>query len=261
MTTQEQLDASADDLARELGTHDRTAELTDHHHGLGRLITDGDSRVLRLTQPDDRRPDRLTIHAALPDETTMTAPSTGLTARNAPHMARDITRRLYPLHTETAQQAPEPTARQHAQDSGRRAVAETAAGTPPGAQGRGAVPAPRRDQPLRRSHRGLATAAQQPFVTRGSISRFTDPHPRARTNRRSQKGRMESRRTGLADCPATTTLGRRGGGRHALGSPQDREEVVLLLALAEWEMAPAAMAYTQMAEAAARRSICLLPEG
>jgi hypothetical protein len=40
----------------------------------------------------------------------------------------------------------------------------------------------------------------------------------------------------------------------------DRDEVILLLALAEWEMTPAAMAYTQMAEAAARRGTCLIPE-
>ncbi|OPG04739.1 hypothetical protein B1R27_24040 [Streptomyces sp. GKU 895] len=41
---------------------------------------------------------------------------------------------------------------------------------------------------------------------------------------------------------------------------QDRAEVLLLLALAEWEMTPAALAYTQMAEDAARRGICLIPE-
>ncbi|MFF7452204.1 MULTISPECIES: hypothetical protein [unclassified Streptomyces] len=41
---------------------------------------------------------------------------------------------------------------------------------------------------------------------------------------------------------------------------QDRAEVVLLLALAEWERTPAAMAYAEMAEAAARRGICLIPE-
>jgi len=41
---------------------------------------------------------------------------------------------------------------------------------------------------------------------------------------------------------------------------QDRDEVILLLALAEWEMTPAAIAYTQMAETAARRGICLIPE-
>jgi hypothetical protein len=41
---------------------------------------------------------------------------------------------------------------------------------------------------------------------------------------------------------------------------QDRDEVILLLALVEWEMTPAAMAYTEMAEDAARRGVCLIPE-
>ncbi|MFJ8142644.1 hypothetical protein [Streptomyces sp. NPDC096013] len=41
---------------------------------------------------------------------------------------------------------------------------------------------------------------------------------------------------------------------------QDRDEVILLLALVEWEMTPAAMAYTEMAEAAARRGVCLIPD-
>ncbi|MEU6459782.1 hypothetical protein [Streptomyces sp. NPDC047065] len=41
---------------------------------------------------------------------------------------------------------------------------------------------------------------------------------------------------------------------------QDRDEVILLLALSEWEMTPAAMAYAEMAAAAARRGVCLLPE-
>lgn len=41
---------------------------------------------------------------------------------------------------------------------------------------------------------------------------------------------------------------------------QGRDEVILLLALVEWEMTPAAMAYTEMAEAAARRGVCLIPE-
>ncbi|MGW6027611.1 hypothetical protein [Streptomyces sp. NPDC055214] len=41
---------------------------------------------------------------------------------------------------------------------------------------------------------------------------------------------------------------------------QGRDEVILLLALAEWEMTSAAMAYTEMAEDAARRGICLIPE-
>ncbi|MCX4862414.1 hypothetical protein [Streptomyces canus] len=41
---------------------------------------------------------------------------------------------------------------------------------------------------------------------------------------------------------------------------QDRNEVILLLALVEWEMTPAAMAYTEMAQDAARRGVCLIPE-
>ncbi|WP_237330007.1 hypothetical protein [Streptomyces sp. BA2] len=41
---------------------------------------------------------------------------------------------------------------------------------------------------------------------------------------------------------------------------QDRDEVILLLALVEWEMTSAAMAYTEVAEAAARRGVCLIPE-
>lgn len=51
---------------------------------------------------------------------------------------------------------------------------------------------------------------------------------------------------------------------NAAGMPcdasQDRDEVILLLALAEWEMTPAAMAYAEMAEDAARRGVCLIPE-
>ncbi|MEU6371247.1 hypothetical protein ABZ876_37610 [Streptomyces sp. NPDC046931] len=41
---------------------------------------------------------------------------------------------------------------------------------------------------------------------------------------------------------------------------QDPDELLLLLALTEWEMTPAAMAYTEMAEDAARRGVCLIPE-
>ncbi|WP_415940252.1 hypothetical protein [Streptomyces sp. 039-1] len=41
---------------------------------------------------------------------------------------------------------------------------------------------------------------------------------------------------------------------------QDRDELVLLLALTEWEMTPAALAYSEMAEDAARRGVCLVPE-
>ncbi|MBA2949572.1 hypothetical protein [Streptomyces himalayensis] len=51
---------------------------------------------------------------------------------------------------------------------------------------------------------------------------------------------------------------------NAAGMPcdasQDRDELLLLLALAEWEMTPAAMAYSEMAKDAARRGVCLIPE-
>lgn len=133
LTTQEQFDAFADEVAREVGTHCRTVELTDYE-GLGRLIIDGDGRALRLCQPDDRHPDRLKVHATLPDETKMIAPSIGVTARTARHVAREITRRLYPLHAEAAQQAAELAAQQKAEERGRRAVAEAVVGALPGAR-------------------------------------------------------------------------------------------------------------------------------
>ena len=41
---------------------------------------------------------------------------------------------------------------------------------------------------------------------------------------------------------------------------QDRAELVLLLALVEWEMTPATMAFSEMAENAARRGVCLIPK-
>ncbi|MEU5225284.1 hypothetical protein AB0G55_21955 [Streptomyces toyocaensis] len=50
----------------------------------------------------------------------------------------------------------------------------------------------------------------------------------------------------------------------AAGMPGDesseRTELLLLLALAEWELTPAAMAYAQITEDAARRGVCLIPE-
>lgn len=50
----------------------------------------------------------------------------------------------------------------------------------------------------------------------------------------------------------------------AAGIPQDsvegRDELVMLLALAAWERTPAGMAYLQLAEGAARRGVCLVPE-
>ncbi|MGW2696093.1 hypothetical protein ACWC3Y_30535 [Streptomyces sp. NPDC001296] len=51
---------------------------------------------------------------------------------------------------------------------------------------------------------------------------------------------------------------------NAAGMPcdasQDRDELLLLLALTEWEMTPAAMAYSELAEDAARRGVSLIPE-
>lgn len=40
----------------------------------------------------------------------------------------------------------------------------------------------------------------------------------------------------------------------------DHGELLLLLTLAEWELTPAAMAYSEMAEDAARRGVRLIPE-
>ncbi|MEJ8654948.1 hypothetical protein [Streptomyces sp. MS1.AVA.4] len=48
-------------------------------------------------------------------------------------MAREITRRLYPKHAEAAEQAAQITARQQAEASARRAVAEAVVGALPGA--------------------------------------------------------------------------------------------------------------------------------
>ncbi|MBQ0850193.1 hypothetical protein J8N05_18515 [Streptomyces sp. BH-SS-21] len=51
------------------------------------------------------------------------------------------------------------------------------------------------------------------------------------------------------------------GGGLPCDASQDRDELVSLLALTEWQMTPAALAYAEMAEAAARRGVCLVPEG
>lgn len=133
LTTQELLDAFADEVARELGTHCRTAPLPEYKRGLARLIVDGEGRALRLCQPDNRRPDRLKIYAALQDETRM-APSIGVTTHSARHVAREIAQRLHPLHTEAANRAAELTTRQQAEENGRRAVAKAVAASLPGAR-------------------------------------------------------------------------------------------------------------------------------
>ncbi|WP_435279836.1 hypothetical protein [Streptomyces sp. 1222.5] len=134
LTTQEQFDIFADDVARELGTHCRTAPLPEYSRGLARLIVDGDGRAVRLCQPDDEQPSRLKVYAALPDETQVQTPSIGVTAISARHVAREITRRLYPLHTEAAELATQIAARQQAEASARAAVAEAVAGALPGAR-------------------------------------------------------------------------------------------------------------------------------
>ncbi|MFF6642266.1 hypothetical protein ACFY83_34230 [Streptomyces althioticus] len=134
LTTQAQLDAFAAEVARELGTHCRTAPLPAELRGMARLIVDDDGRALRLVQPDRRRPERLRVNAALPDESEVSAPSIGVTASSARHVAREIVRRLYPLHAEAAQQAAEITARRRAEERARRAVAEAVAGALPGAR-------------------------------------------------------------------------------------------------------------------------------
>ncbi|MFD9464260.1 hypothetical protein [Streptomyces sp. NPDC060027] len=52
---------------------------------------------------------------------------------------------------------------------------------------------------------------------------------------------------------------------NAAGLPCDASqghgELVSLLAVTEWQMTPAALAYAEMAEDAARRGVCLIPEG
>ncbi|MFD4588298.1 hypothetical protein [Streptomyces sp. NPDC058434] len=68
---------------------------------------------------------------------------------------------------------------------------------------------------------------------------------------------MAARFTGLSREDLVTAVA-------AVGFPcdasLDRDELILLLALAAWEMTPAALAYSEMAEAAACRGVCLIPE-
>ncbi|MFD4588316.1 hypothetical protein [Streptomyces sp. NPDC058434] len=132
LTTQDQFDAFTAEVARELGTHCRTASAP-NYGTLARLIADGDGRALHLRQPDYRNPRRLKIFAALPEGSQVPDPSIGVTASSARHVAREITRRLHPKHAEAAEQAAQITARQQAEASARRAVAEALAGALPGA--------------------------------------------------------------------------------------------------------------------------------
>lgn len=108
LTTQEQFDAFADDVARELGTHCRTAPLPEYARGLARLIIDGDGRAVRLCQPDNEQPSRLKVYAALP----AALPA----ARRGRRTGRQV------------------AARQKAEASARAAVAEAVAGALPGAR-------------------------------------------------------------------------------------------------------------------------------
>ncbi|GAA3592547.1 hypothetical protein [Streptomyces osmaniensis] len=118
-------------MARHLGTHCRTDELTGYGLGIGRLIVDGDGRALRMCQPDEHRPDRLKIHAALPVESRMNAPYVVVTALSARHVARGITRRLCPQHAASLQRVTELSARQ-AEERPARSAASAMAGEYPG---------------------------------------------------------------------------------------------------------------------------------
>jgi hypothetical protein len=78
-----------------------------------------------------------------------------------------------------------------------------------------------------------------------------------------QQGLQETRQTVAARFGALPTRELVAAAEMA-GMPcdaaQDRSEVLLLLALVEWEMTAAAMAYSEMAEDAARRGVSLIPE-
>ncbi len=75
---------------------------------------------------------------------------------------------------------------------------------------------------------------------------------------------FESVRRAVADRCAVTSSEDLVAAVTTAGLPceasQDRDELILILALAEWESTPAAMAYSQMAEDAARRGVSLIPE-
>ncbi|MGW5657189.1 hypothetical protein [Streptomyces humi] len=133
LSTREQFDAFAEAVAQKLGTHCRTEPLPQYGAGLSRLIIDGDGRALWLCQPDDRQPSKLRIKAALPDDSEVECPSVGVTAITADHVARAITRRLYPLHAEAAERASQLAARRRAEADGRRAVTEAIVSALPGA--------------------------------------------------------------------------------------------------------------------------------
>lgn len=74
LTTQRQFDTFADEVARELGTHCRTAPDTPNTHMLSQLIIDGEGRALSLRQHDCGKPTSLRIYAALPDDSEVRTP-------------------------------------------------------------------------------------------------------------------------------------------------------------------------------------------
>ncbi|MFD0070042.1 hypothetical protein ACFV99_26505 [Streptomyces sp. NPDC059944] len=128
LNRQSQFTAFADEVARELGTHCRTAP--DFDHMLSRLIIDDEGRGLSLRQHDSAQPTRLKVYAAVPDGSRVRI---GVTAISAQHVAQEITRRLYPLHAEAARRAAELTGRDDSEARDRRAVTEAVAGALPGA--------------------------------------------------------------------------------------------------------------------------------
>ncbi|MFE3268868.1 hypothetical protein [Streptomyces sp. NPDC059215] len=134
LTTQNQFDAFADEVAREMGAGCSTAPDTECTHMLARLITDGAGRILSLRQHDCSQPDRLRVYATLPDDRDVRNPSIGVTATSARHVAREITRRLYPQYAQAVALSAEFTARREAEAASRRAVAEAVAGALPGAR-------------------------------------------------------------------------------------------------------------------------------
>ncbi|MFF1276949.1 hypothetical protein ACFVZC_26600 [Streptomyces marokkonensis] len=123
LKTQQQFDAFADAVASALGTHCRTAPLPGYGRNLARLIVDDEDRALRLRQPDAHRPQRLQVSAGLPNEEQVSAPSIQVSTISAAHVAREIKRRLYPLHAQAMEQAAQLTAYQQAEARARRAVA------------------------------------------------------------------------------------------------------------------------------------------
>ncbi|GHC88571.1 hypothetical protein [Streptomyces flavofungini] len=134
LTPQEQLDALADSVARKLGTHCRTDHLPCSGGDLRRLIVDDNGRGLRLWMPDPRRPERLAICALLPEGSGRAAPTISITARSAVHVAREIKRRLYPLHDAAMAEVAERAAQARREESDRRTVADAVAAMLPHAR-------------------------------------------------------------------------------------------------------------------------------